>query len=397
MSTNKNKQNTKKRRNSDIDNTNSENKGRKNTSNKKQSKNKSLLSLFFISLLLFAAGIALPLVLKADLINKYYTNGIFKLVRVALGAVSSLLGFSITEVAAVLLATAILVILIIFIIKIFAKTIRLKSVISFIVIILFIASLILNVYNLTFGLNYRSTTLAQKLDLDVKDYSVIELNALCVSLREEANELRKYVSEDSNGVFTIDDVNSVLYRVSQDTKASSINTDKRRIYKPKPAGCSQVMSYMGITGIYMPFFAEATINQDQPDLLIASTAAHECAHSIGIAREDEANLASYIICTESDDYSIKYSGTINALMYCSSQLFYKDNYLYYELLKGYDQSVRKDINNHLEYWDEYDTFVKDVVSNTNDSYLKYNGSKNGKNSYYDVVGLLIAYRQKNGI
>ena len=57
---------------------------------------------------------------------------------------------------------------------------------------------------------------------------------------------------------------------------------------------SHLWSYTWITGMYFPFYVEANVNTDAPQMSLPNTILHELAHTIGIAREDEANFAAFI-------------------------------------------------------------------------------------------------------
>ena len=96
----------------------------------------------------------------------------------------------------------------------------------------------------------------------------------------------------------------------------------QRLYsRAKPVMLSEAMSYTHITGVYTYFTGEANINVHFPDYTIPYTAAHELAHQRGIAREDEANFVAFLVCAESDDPYIRYSGYLNLYEYVASALY----------------------------------------------------------------------------
>ena len=155
------------------------------------------------------------------------------------------------------------------------------------------------------------------------------------------------------------------------------------------------MSYGGIAGIYIPYFAEANVNINQPALLIASSAAHETAHYLGVAREDEANFVSYLACTYSLDASVRYSGTMLALINCANQLYASDAELYRRLVSEYySEGMLRDLRDYNAYWDSFEGPMEEAVDNMNDNYLKFNKQENGVKSYGMMVDLLLAYYAK---
>ena len=167
------------------------------------------------------------------------------------------------------------------------------------------------------------------------------------------------------------------------------------VYPAKGVKASVAMSYGGIAGIYIPYFAEANVNINQPALLIASSAAHETAHYLGVAREDEANFVSYLACTYSLDASVRYSGTMLALINCANQLYASDAELYRRLVSEYySEGMLRDLRDYNAYWDSFEGPIEEAVDNMNDNYLKFNKQENGVKSYGMMVDLLLAYYAK---
>ena len=73
------------------------------------------------------------------------------------------------------------------------------------------------------------------------------------------------------------------------------------------------MSRLGLSGFYMPFTGEPNFNDAQPDFDLPYVIAHEKAHQRGFAREDEANFIAFLVCVNSTDPYLRYSGYLNAL------------------------------------------------------------------------------------
>ena len=71
--------------------------------------------------------------------------------------------------------------------------------------------------------------------------------------------------------------------------------------KTKPIKISKLFLRLQITGIYSPFTSEANVNILIPYTSVAYTIAHEMAHKIGIAYEDEANFIAYLACSKHSD------------------------------------------------------------------------------------------------
>ena len=141
----------------------------------------------------------------------------------------------------------------------------------------------------------------------------------------------------------------------------------------------------------MPFTAEANVNTHQPSLLLLSSAAHENAHSLGFAREDEANFIAYLACISSEDPSIRYSGAMLALINCGNALYKSAPDKAAALRETYSDAVLRDIAAYNQYWDRYEGQVEEAFDSINDSYLKFNLQKSGVKSYGMMVDLMLAY------
>ena len=71
-----------------------------------------------------------------------------------------------------------------------------------------------------------------------------------------------------------------------------------------------LMPWVGIAGYYFPFSAEPVVGPTVPTHT-AYNIAHELAHSLGVAPEDEAGFSAYLACMESEDPLIQYLSLIH--------------------------------------------------------------------------------------
>ena len=159
----------------------------------------------------------------------------------------------------------------------------------------------------------------------------------------------------------------------------------------KPVLASEVMSHMHITGVYSFFTGEANINVNFPAYTIPFTAAHELAHQRGIAREDEANFVAFLVCMESEDPYVRYSGYMNVYEYVANALWSADRELYYKAVARLNEQVKGEMRAYNRFYDQYSGSVAGQVSSTiNNSYLQSQGTP-GIKSYNMVVDLTVAY------
>ena len=381
-----------------------ENKRKKKQSRKPKQEKSSNTGRLWIKLLvaviLTVMGIFTPMIFKnsPQFVDRFYTKGVFVAVRTIFGAVSSLVPVSISELVIIGLFVALITLIITAIVKICTKSFKLRSLGAFFCSLLLTLSILLNLFNLMWGLNYKNSGFTKSMNLNLGEKTTDNLYGMCISLREEANALRKKVELDNNGVFTVKDTNYLFSKVAAAASCcKEVNPDTRRVYPAKPVIFSGVMSALGTSGIYMPFFVEANVNTAQPSLLVPATAAHENAHSLGITSEGEANFAAFLICQSSDNVNIKYSGVMLGLLYASQRLYSEDRACYNELINGLSDGVLLDLRDYSRYWDKFDGAVQDLASTVNNGYLKYNGVSDGVRSYDSLTDYLLAYYEAKSI
>ena len=84
---------------------------------------------------------------------------------------------------------------------------------------------------------------------------------------------------------------------------------------------SEVLSYQGLTGIYLPFTVEANYNGDMPAYDKPFTVCHELSHLRGFMEEQEANFIAFLACIGSERTDFQYSGYLSGWVYCMNALY----------------------------------------------------------------------------
>lgn len=156
---------------------------------------------------------------------------------------------------------------------------------------------------------------------------------------------------------------------------------------PKPVALSVPMSYLGITGIYFPFTAEANVNVNIPTYELPVTMAHEMAHAKGVARENEANVAAYVLCITAEDEYLRYSGLMNAAAVLINSLPEEE---YEQIRSSLAPEILREYANANELYSRYDGWLDTLSSFFNDLFLKSNGVSGGTRSYGQTVQSLVA-------
>ena len=311
-------------------------------------------------------------------------------VRAILAHLTSIFPFSIAEIALIALPIVAVILIVIIIRGGFDK---IKNPIRVFVSVLSCISLFFSTFALGFGMGYHGSRLDEKMGIVKKDVSKEELAQTALWLADNINELADEIEFEDKS-FSI-----MPYSLSQLNKKLLDAYDKlcdkyafiQRLHsRVKPVILSEPMSYTHITGIYTYFTGEANLNVNFPDYSLPFTAAHELAHQRGIAREDEANFIAFLVCMESDDPYIRYSGYLNLYEFVASPLS-SHKELYTPIATGLDKRVRYELIAYSEFFEKYRYSGVGKVSETiNNGYLQSMGTE-GTKSYGMVVDLAVAY------
>ncbi len=335
------------------------------------------------------------------MVERLYSQGLYPILNRVLNSLFGILPASFAELLFLILMLSIPALFVYTLIGILLKRLPWSRLTGLILTFLIVAGVTFNAFYLLWGFNYSRPPLGVLLELDVRERQADELEHVCFSLAQKAVQLRELVPEDENGIFKLP--NSAAAYFEQIPKAyenlrKSVPLFSMRASKPKPAFASKGLSWAGISGVYSPFTAEPNVNTHQPALLIPAAAAHECAHGLGIAREDEANFVAYLACMASNDPVLMYSGIMLALVHAGNELYNERPDAFKELFKNiYSEDMRRDVANYNSYWNAYKGPVEEAVTKVNDGYLKYNHQESGVKSYGEMVDLLLAWVERVGI
>lgn len=260
-------------------------------------------------------------------------------------------------------------------------------------------SILYIIFMLVFGFNYQRPSVRTHIALEKTLYEkevLIEMNKVLI---EEANTLRKNLTENGNGVFTLEMDEGTLYEEaikSYDSFSQDYPVYGGTYGPAKGILLSEYMNYTGITGIFMPFTGEANVNTKGPDLLFPATVLHEMAHQRGVAYEDEANYLAYVTSQYSEVESIRYSGTMLALISSMNALYRTDKEAYRALYTTYSEEVQRDLMGYNVFYKPYEGKVQEQATKVNDNYLKSNGQVSGVRSYGEMVNLLLEHFVQKG-
>ena len=162
--------------------------------------------------------------------------------------------------------------------------------------------------------------------------------------------------------------------------------------EPKNFIFTSLYNKVGVLGSMDPFFAEAQLNDDLPEVQYPFTYAHEFSHLLGVSNEAEANYWAYRACTESSSTALQYCGYFGLFPYVFSNASYllpKEDFQAW--IKTIRPEVKEQYNQKNAYWQEkYSPLIGSIQDFTYNLFLKGNKIASGKKNYAEVIGLLLS-------
>lgn len=324
-------------------------------------------------------------------IDDYYTKGLSRWILNRISALTSRVSFSIAEPFALLILAVFILWLARFLVAFIHKGNILKAVFR----ITDLISLLVIIFLISWGFNYRQIGLAY-ISSDLVPASEVSLEELEPLVRELMNQAQR--EREAMGLSE-----DIPYRFQGNMGEAAIDAYRElaKVYpdfatpvgRPKPLASSRLFSQMGIAGIFIPYTGEANYNDHQPELLKPASILHELAHLKGIALEGEANFTAYLASRYSEDPQIRYSATMLALFQSGSVLMDMDEQVATEIFQLYSPGVKLDIREYNLYWRQFQGRLQDFSRELNDVYLRTNGQEGGVNTYLEMVNYLVNYQE----
>lgn len=252
------------------------------------------------------------------------------------------------------------------------------------------------VFNLLWGLNYNRKGIAYQLGLEVKPYSISDLDTLTTVIQNRLNEYADSAKRSKDDSLSR---KKILFHESFEAYKSAANEFPFLKYSEqsvKPSIYSYIGNYLGFQGYYNPFSGEAQVNTTVPSFLQPFVATHEMAHQLGYGKENEANFVAFLACRAYPSDQFRYSLYFNIYLYAIGDMYRKDTLLAKDFQKKLDPKVISDINAYRDFYKKYRNPIEPVIMWFYGHYLKANNQPEGKQTYDEVVAWLIAYYKKYG-
>jgi hypothetical protein len=355
---------------------------------------KALYKLRFpLAFLLSAIVLQILAALFPSLVERLYARSIYPHIVGALSFFSRRFGFSLAEVFIYLVIAFILFGLARLALQVYLRPPdRLKRAGAAAHFIAWFIAICLWAFLLSFGLNYQRPLLFDMLGFERSEVPAAELEAMSGEIISRVNENYDEAHAYGRAVPDTEEIIRLLEESYSSTAELSL-LPRGSFAPPKPVYFSGVMTRLGISGIYFPFTAEPNYNAEEPDFQLPFTMAHEMAHQRGVARESEANFVAFLVCVNSTDPFIRYSGYRNALGVVA-ELFRKEPEKAKDLISQLGPGFREDSRRAALFWARASGLIGNIVTHINDLYLRANRVKSGTADYARSTTLIIAYYRK---
>lgn len=335
-----------------------------------------ILLPFFIAFIVFLA-VKLA-VNNPELVEKYYSRGLYPVITVVLSTLSNIIPFSLWDISWMMM----IVFLLAGLLLVISGTITLKW---FFVRILQVTMVFYSLFYLLWGFNYFRPGLESRMGWERSKPDEKTFRSVLSLLIENANKTRSKLdhSQYSELNLLVED----SYRKNSDLLKIDYYQGQRR---PKTMLLSSYFAKSEVSGYFGPLFNEVHVNYYLLPLDYPFTLAHEKAHQLGFASEAEANMIAFIVCLSSEDVRLQYSASLHMLLYFLNDAHDLPDYK--EIIKKLDDEVISDIMMKQEYYTKLaDKHLSKIQEKANDLYLKSNRIDKGVKNYNQVVGLVLSW------
>lgn len=252
---------------------------------------------------------------------------------------------------------------------------------------------IITAFYFLWGFNYARPDLSSRLGLILPEVSESELTELGLRTANSLNHLRNQYPDSLLALNSRleETCRKRVYEVLRDYGIEG--STKCRVRKIAPSG---ILRRLGIGGIYFPFTGEALVEKSHPWPELPFNVAHEFAHSMGIAREDEANLVAYLACASSNNPSLRYSAHLAMWTYLHSRYEYSGNTKGMAISGLLSEKIHRDLDFVRSEHAKYTGWLSRIGNYSNDIYLRIQGIDKGAESYDWLPDLYLQHKKATG-
>jgi hypothetical protein len=311
--------------------------------------------------------------LPAEVVESWYSQGLYLRIQNVLTPLSNLVGIAIFDVA-VLGLVSFLVFAFVGIVRRFG--LRAALVRGALALVTLSCGLYL-VFLVLWGLNYRRVPLESKLEFDRSRITHAAVRALAEQAVRNVNAEYAGAQAPSGGP----SLEESFIAAQRLLGASRLAVPGM----PKRSALQWYFRAAAIDGMTDPYFLEVIINRDALPFERPFITLHEWAHLAGYAHEAEANFVAWVACTRGDALA-RYSGWMAIYEHAASSLPFGYRVIVSEKL---DPGPRRDLARSANRYATSSPVVRTAARDVYDGYLRANRVETGIASYSAVTELIV--------
>ena len=328
-----------------------------------------------------------------EFIETYYSNGLYPIISKIFRYVLGWLPFSFGDL--------IYAFAIIYALRWLYKNRKrlLKDTKQWFVDVLTVLSIFYFVFHLFWGLNYYRLPLHKNLNLN-HDYTTEQLVFVTKKLIEKSNAYHLKITKNDTLKVDIPYSKSEIFKRTQKGYDNLKQVFPHLEYHPKSVKkslFSYPLTYMGFSGYLNPLTNEAHVDGLIPVYKFPTTTAHEIAHQLGYAAENEANFIGCLATINNDDNYFKYSGYTFGLRFCLNEIYRRDEALYKTIVADVNIGILKNYEEVRLFWEAHQNPTEPLFKIFYGNFLKANSQDKGIESYSYVVALLVNYFENEAL
>jgi len=326
-----------------------------------------------VALLVLAIGAAVAPA-PPEVIERWYSTGVYPFLQRALTTVTNLVPIALLDLTVAVVAAVAAVRV--------ARAMRrrgvrralpgaLAALVSF-------AAVLYLLFLGVWGLNYRRLPLEKKLDYDsarLTGARALEFASAAVSSMNLGHAPAHAQASTSTDSLARD-----FEQVQRDLGATTTAVPG----VPKRSVLNWYFPRAGIDGMTNPFFLEVIVNPEVLPYERPFVVAHEWAHLAGYAVESEANFLAWLTCTRGDSMA-RYSGALAAYQHALAAIPQESR----AQLPALGDGPRADLRAMADRYRRTTRVVRLAAHELNDRYLRANRVSEGTASYGAVLRLML--------
>lgn len=322
-----------------------------------------------------------------EFIESFYSNGLYIFISKALRYVFGWIPFSIGDIF-----YTFVVLMLIRWVFINSKRLRTDTK-NWLVDVFATISIVYFAFHIFWAFNYYRLPIHKVINID-NTYTTEQLIEVTKSIIKISNSKHSALTNNDSLKVTLPYSKKEIIEL---TKNGYINLSQKYPHlNPDPTSTktsiySLPLTYMGFSGYLNPFTNEAQIDGLIPQYKFPTTIAHEQAHQIGYAAENEANFIGCLATIHNEDKYFQYCGYIFALRHCLNEIYRRDTEVYEILLKEVNSGILANYQESFDFWTSYKNPLEPFFKKFYSNFLKANNQEKGIESYSYTVALFVNY------